>query len=56
MSCPQCGCVVTKVKETRKQNDSVERWRECLRCGNRWKTTEIDRDQYQRLSREKEKY
>ena len=42
MRCPNCGCVEDKVVDTRvgKENRSIRRRRECIKCGNRFTTNE----------------
>ena len=54
MTCPYCGCGYTKIVDSRKREDSVFRRRECMECGNRFNTMEIDYDlykHYEKLSR-----
>lgn len=48
MTCPKCGgetCVI----DSRPSEDSVRRRRECLECGDRFNTMEIDADYYETL-------
>lgn len=48
MTCPHCGGD-TKVIGSRPQVDSVHRRRECLTCKERFSTTEIDLQMYDKL-------
>lgn len=48
MTCPKCYRK-TKVVDSRPDEDSIERRRECVHCGYRFSTLEIDRDYYERL-------
>ena len=50
MTCPYCGSE-TKVVDSRPQEDSVYRRRECVDCKARFSTTEIDLAIYQRIIR-----
>lgn len=43
MNCIECGAG-TKVIDSRYKEKTVERRRECLRCGYRFSTREVDRD------------
>lgn len=54
MTCPKCG-ENTKVVDSRVEEDSVWRRRECQGCGYRFNTTEIDMDMYERLVRQSDK-
>lgn len=49
MTCPSCGGD-TKVINSRSQEDSVYRRRECLICKERFSTTEIDLQMYEKLA------
>ena len=49
MTCPNCGGD-TKVIDSRQQEDSVYRRRECLICKERFSTTEIDLQMYEKLA------
>lgn len=49
MTCPNCGGD-TKVIDSRPQEDSVHRRRECLVCKERFSTTEIDLSMYEKLA------
>ena len=54
MTCPSCGCSDTRIVDSRKREDSVFRRRECIECGKRFNTIEIDYDlykHYEKLSR-----
>ena len=54
MTCPYCGCSDTRIVDSRKRGDSVFRRRECIECGKRFNTIEIDYDlykHYEKLSR-----
>ena len=46
MTCPYCGCSDTRIVDSRKREDSVFRRRECIECGKRFNTIEIDYDLY----------
>lgn len=48
MTCPQCGGD-TKVTNSRHDEAEVRRRRECLECGYRFSTVEIDMDLYDKL-------
>lgn len=50
MTCPHCGGD-TKVIDSRPNEDSVQRRRECLSCKQRFSTTEIDLQLYTKLAR-----
>lgn len=47
MTCPECGSD-TKVVDSRRSEDTVTRRRECLACGHRFTTMEVDLDVYYR--------
>lgn len=49
MTCPYCGGN-TKVIDSRPNEDSVHRRRECLICKERFSTTEIDMQMYEKLA------
>ena len=49
MTCPNCGGD-TKVIDSRPQEDSVHRRRECLTCKERFSTTEIDLQMYDKIA------
>lgn len=51
MTCPSCGGN-TKVIDSRPQEDSVYRRRECLVCKERFSTTEIDMQMYEKLAKD----
>lgn len=48
MNCPNCGGM-TKVLDSRPNEDSTKRRRECLDCKQRFSTVEIDADYYETL-------
>lgn len=48
MTCPICNGK-TKVIDSRHEDDSTRRRRECVECGYRFSTTEVDSDLYQRM-------
>ncbi len=48
MKCPKCSGD-TRVRDSRPLPDSVSRRRECLVCGFRFSTVEVDVDLYARL-------
>lgn len=50
MTCPKCN-EKTKVIDSIPSDDSTERRRECVECGYRFSTVEIDKDFYERLVR-----
>ena len=54
MTCPNCN-EKTKVIESNAFEDSIERRRECLACGYRFNTIEIDKELYQRILKMSEK-
>ena len=54
MTCPKCN-EKTKVIDSRSDEDSTERRHECLVCGYRFSTIEIDRDLYERLVKRNDK-
>lgn len=54
MTCPKCY-KKTKVIDSRSDEDSTERRRECLVCGYRFTTIEIDNDLYERMVKQNDK-
>lgn len=48
MTCPNCGAK-TNVVDSRSHEDSRSRRRECVGCGFRFSTVEIDADYYETL-------
>ena len=54
MTCPKCN-EKTKVIDSIPNDDSTERRRECVACGYRFSTVEIDKDLYERLVRHNDK-
>lgn len=48
MTCPICNGK-TKVIDSRHEDDSTRRRRECAECGYRFSTIEVDSDLYQRM-------
>lgn len=48
MNCPYCGCE-TIVVDSRQNEDSVRRRRECAECKGRFSTIEVDIDYYKSL-------
>ena len=48
MNCPVCG-EKTKVIDSRSDCESVERTRQCVECGYRFKTIEYEEDMLERL-------
>lgn len=54
MTCPKCN-EKTKVIESITDEDSTIRRRECLACGYRFSTVEIDKDLYERMVRHDDK-
>lgn len=49
MTCPKCNNEITKVVDSRADDESVWRRRECQGCGYRFNTIEIDEDYYERM-------
>lgn len=54
MTCPKCY-EKTKVIDSTTDEDSTTRRRECMACGYRFSTIEIDKDLYERLVKHHEK-
>ena len=54
MTCPNCNGK-TKVIESITEEDSTIRRRECITCGYRFSTVEIDKDLYERIIKEDDK-
>ena len=54
MTCPKCY-EKTKVIDSTTDEDSTTRRRECVACGCRFSTIEIDKDMYERLVKNHEK-
>lgn len=52
MTCPVCGAK-TIVTNTRSKTDSLERRRVCLKCGFKFRTVEVDKDYFERITRRK---
>lgn len=50
MTCPICGGK-TKIYDSRPDEETVKRRRECLECGYRFPTMEIDADMFERTKR-----
>ena len=50
MTCPYCEGP-TGIVDSRKNEESVIRRRECKKCGKRFKTIEIDYDLYKRYEK-----
>lgn len=48
MNCPICG-YETRVIDSRPDEDSTRRRRECTECKHRFSTVEIDTDYYKKL-------
>lgn len=44
MRCPECGCIDSKVIDSRPSENKVRRRRECAKCGFRFTTYEIIED------------
>ena len=53
MLCPMCDGE-TKVTDSRPKVDSVNRRRECLECGFRFKTVEVDVDYFDFMKKRKD--
>jgi transcriptional regulator NrdR family protein len=53
MTCPECNGK-TKVVDSRTDEDSTLRRRECIDCGYRFSTVEVDKDMYERMMRKNE--
>ena len=41
MKCPKCNVAKSTIRETRKAEDAVYRYRICLGCGNNYKSKEV---------------
>ena len=54
MTCPNCNNK-TRVIDSTTDEDSTTRRRECMECGYRFSTVEIDKDLYERLVRRDDK-
>ena len=54
MTCPKCY-EKTKVIDSRSDEDSTERRRECLACGYRFSTIEVDKELYERMVKQNDK-
>lgn len=54
MTCPKCNNK-TKVIDSMTDEDSTTRRRECMVCGYRFSTIEIDKDLYERLVKHHDK-
>lgn len=54
MTCPNCN-QKTKVIDSKTDEDSTERRRECAVCGYRFTTVEIDKDLYERMVKQNDK-
>ena len=52
MTCPVCGGA-TKVTDSRSDGETVRRRRECVNCGERFTTREMDVDQLEKLLKAK---
>lgn len=55
MTCPNCN-QKTKVIDSKTDEDSTERRRECTFCGYRFTTVEIDKDYYERMVKQNDKW
>ena len=55
MTCPKCNDK-TKVVDSRTDEDSTERRRECTACGYRFSTIEVDKDFYERMVKQDDKW
>jgi transcriptional regulator NrdR family protein len=51
IKCPSCGTLNTKVKDSRPEitRSTVRRKRECVNCGRRWFTLELEEDAVRRM-------
>lgn len=47
--CGRCGCKDTKVINCRQSSGVMRRMRECVQCGHRYTTVEIDEWWYQNM-------
>lgn len=54
MTCPKCN-EKTRVIDSTTDEDSTIRRRECVECGFRFSTIEIDKDLYERLVKHNDK-
>jgi len=48
MTCPVCGGD-TKINDSRSSGERLRRRRECLKCGHRFTTIEVDADYLEKL-------
>lgn len=51
MKCPSCQSTNLEVRDTRATENSVRRRRECMSCGHRWTTLELDQQTYESAKR-----
>ena len=54
-TCRRCGYEKSRVFDSRNDNDLLKRRRECLNCGFRWSTVEIEEFAYEDLVSKDEK-
>lgn len=54
MTCPVCGSK-THIVNSRSDGETVRRRRECLDCGHRFTTREIDNDMLKKLTKKENK-
>ena len=52
MLCPDCGCEITAVIDSRKRGGMCRRRHKCLECNCRFSTMEILVDDYEALLRD----
>lgn len=55
MTCPKCN-EKTRTLETRPEDDSIVRRRECVACLYRFSTIEIDMDFYKKMVQDRGKH
>ena len=55
MTCPKCNNEKTKIVDSRADEESVWRRRECQGCGYRFNTIEIDEDYFEKVVKKHDK-
>lgn len=48
--CPACRAVSSTVTNSRRDDDTVKRRRECTKCGERWSTFEVSEAAHQAIT------
>ena len=49
--CRKCGCEKSHVFDSRDIDDLLKRRRECLKCGFRWSTVEVEEITFDRITK-----